>query len=240
MSKVLAAKYNRPDEIVGGILNKGTMMQFPGDSQKVSKSNCLTMLKVRRDLKKYAMESKLDSFYLSSIAGKCFNEVEYGRYIRESELDETAFQDDVRKAAALKRKTAIMNSTTVPGDTDKELSEAVKLRDLSDDESSDAETDKFSFVEHPKAVDHDPGSKRQRKHFFKFMEGVMSNQLHYSENQIKIVKRVKINMTYLQLSISIPTPKASLVSYQAVARFIRTPAESQQSHCNSVNTSARI
>ena len=130
----LRQKYNRPHKIVGAILNKGTMMQFPGDSQKVSKSNCLTMLEVRRDLKKYAMESKLDSFYLSSIAGKCFTEVEYGRYIRESELDETAFQEDVRKAAALKRKTAIMNSTTVPGDTDKELSEAAKLRDLSDDD----------------------------------------------------------------------------------------------------------
>ena len=56
----------------------------------------------------------------------------------------------------------------------------------------------FYFVEHPKAVDHDPGSKRQRKHFFKFMEGVMSailrwesNQLHFSENQIKNVKKSK-------------------------------------------------
>ena len=114
-------------------------------------------------------------------------------------MDETAFQDDVQKTAAVKRKAAIINSTTAPGDVDKELSEAAKLRELSDDEDSDAETDMFSFVEHPKAVDHDPGSKRQRKHFFKFIEGVMSairrwesNQLHYAENRpIKNAKKDK-------------------------------------------------
>ena len=119
--KYLHQKYNRPYEIVGAILSKGTKMQFTGDSNKISKSNCLTMLEIRRELKKYAMESKLDSFYLNSIAGKCFTEVEYGRYIRESEQDETVFQDDIRKVAAVKRKTTIMNSTAAPGDVDKEL-----------------------------------------------------------------------------------------------------------------------
>ena len=106
-----------------------------------------------------------------------------------------------------------MNSTTVPGDVDKELSDAAKLRELSDDEDSDAETDMFSFVEHPKAVEHDPGSKRQRKHFFKFIEGVMSsirhwegNQLHLSESQpVKNVKKGNKNDLFSTLNFNTST-----------------------------------
>ena len=55
---------NRPYEIISSILAKGTRMQIPGSDNKISKANCLTMLEIRRDLRKYNSEAKIDSFYL--------------------------------------------------------------------------------------------------------------------------------------------------------------------------------
>ena len=75
-----------------------------------------------------------------------------------------------------------MSSTAVPGDIDKYLALAAKARALSDD--SDAETDLFSFVAHSKCADADKGSKRQRRFFFKFIEGVMSAIRRLESNQL--------------------------------------------------------
>ena len=74
---------------------------------------------------------------------------------------------------------------------DKELAEAARVRGLESDgdaEDSDDDTELFSMVEHPKASDTDPNSKRHRRFFYKFLEEVLSsirswesNILHYSE-----------------------------------------------------------
>ena len=74
-NKYLIQKYNRPYEIISSILAKGTRMQAPGNDNKISKYNCLTMLEIRRDLWKYNSEAKTDSFYLTNVAGKCFTEI---------------------------------------------------------------------------------------------------------------------------------------------------------------------
>ena len=49
-NKYLIQKYNRPYEIISSILAKGTRMQAPGNDNKISKYNCLTMLEIRRYL----------------------------------------------------------------------------------------------------------------------------------------------------------------------------------------------
>ena len=67
-NKYLIQKYNRPYEIISSILAKGTRMHIPGSDNKISKANCLTMLEIRRDLRKYNSEAKIDSFYLSNVA----------------------------------------------------------------------------------------------------------------------------------------------------------------------------
>ena len=149
-NRYLIQKYNRPFEIISSILAKGTQMQVPGDSNKISKANCLTMIEIRRDLKKYNSEAKIDSFFISNVAGKCFTDTEYGRYVPESDRDDELFEEETKKALVL-QKTKLVSSTAVPGDIDKDLALAAKARALSDeDDDSDAEPDLFSFVAHSK------------------------------------------------------------------------------------------
>ena len=54
IQRYLKTKYNRPHEIVGSLLNKGTILPWPGENRKISKANCLILLEIILDLKKYA------------------------------------------------------------------------------------------------------------------------------------------------------------------------------------------
>ena len=90
------------------------------------------------------------------MAGKCFTEIEMGRYVRERDRNEALFEEESKRALALK-KTKLMSSTHIP-DLHKELDDAAKNRALSDDECSDAETELFSFVAQSKCADADHGS----------------------------------------------------------------------------------
>ena len=90
----------------------------------------------------------------------------------------------LRKRSLALKNTKLMSSTHVPGDIHKELDDAAKSRALSNDECSDAETELFRFVAHSKCADADLGSKRQRKFFFKFIEGVMSAIRRLESNQL--------------------------------------------------------
>ena len=56
------------------------------------------------------MESKLDSYYLRSIAGKAFTETEFGRYTRDLDREEALYYENIRKADITKR-MAVMHST---------------------------------------------------------------------------------------------------------------------------------
>ena len=50
---------------------------------KTSKANMLLMLEIRRDLRKLALEHKIDAFYIKTISIKVFTKEDYSRYIRE-------------------------------------------------------------------------------------------------------------------------------------------------------------
>ena len=123
------------------------------------------MLEIRRDLRKYHMQAKIDQYYISSVAPKCFTETEFARYIRERDRAENAHTEAVKKVEK-SRAEAVLHSTRVGGDEDsveRELAAADKDCGLEDDDDSDTETEILSIVEHPKAADSDPSNKRARR-----------------------------------------------------------------------------
>ena len=173
----LKSKYNKPHQLVGSVLKIGYDMNFPKDDRKVSKANCLVMLEIRRDLRKYHMQAKIDQFYISSVAPKCFTETEFARYIRERDRADNVHIETLKKAEKSKVE-AVLHSTRVNGDEDsveRELAAADKARGLEDDDDSDNETEILSIVEHPKEADSDPSNKRGRRFFFTFIEEVLSS-----------------------------------------------------------------
>ena len=94
----LKSKYNKPHQLVGSVLILGYDMKFPGDDRKTSKANCLLMLEIRRDLRKYNMQAKIDHFYISSVAPKFLTELEFARYIRERNRAEIAHVEATKAA----------------------------------------------------------------------------------------------------------------------------------------------
>jgi hypothetical protein len=108
--------------------------------------------------------------------------------------EEALYYENIRKTDITKQK-AVMHSTVhgtgADSVIDKELAEAARVRGLEsegDAEDSDDDTELFFMVEHPKASDTDPNSKRHRRFFYKCLEEVLSsirswesNILHYSE-----------------------------------------------------------
>ena len=70
--KYLREKYHRPQEVSASILAKGQRMKKAGECMKTSKANMLLMLEIRRDLRKLALEHKIDAFYIKTISIKVF------------------------------------------------------------------------------------------------------------------------------------------------------------------------
>ena len=66
--KYLKSRYHKPEELAAAILQRGHNMPYPGSSIGTSKQNMITICTVLRDLKKMALESKLDGSYLKLIA----------------------------------------------------------------------------------------------------------------------------------------------------------------------------
>ena len=75
----LKSKYNRPHQLVGSVLKIGYDLKPPGTDRKLSKANCLIVLEIRRDLKKYRMQAKIDLYYINTIAPRCLTEEEFSR-----------------------------------------------------------------------------------------------------------------------------------------------------------------
>ena len=174
----LKSKYNRPTQLVGSVLRIGYDMKFPKDDRKVSKVNCLEMLGIRRDLRKYNMQAKIDHFYMSSVAPKVFTEDEFTRFIRERDREENRHIEATKKAEKKAEKSRVLHSTHVNGDeesVDRELADIAKARNIESDDESDTETEILSIVEHPKEADSDPSNKRARRFFFNFIEEVLSS-----------------------------------------------------------------
>ena len=131
----------------------------------------LILLEVRRDLSKFGMKSRIDIFYINTVAPKVFTNTEYQRYVREEEVMENEFQEALRKAAI--RKSKLASSTKF----EEELDSAARARGLSEDEASDAESDctaAYSFVTHSKLPEED-GSQRARRFFYKFIDSCMTH-----------------------------------------------------------------
>ena len=105
-------------------------MKLPGEDRKISKANCLVMLEIWRDLRKYHMQAKIDHYYISSVAPKCFTETEFARYIRERDRAENAHTEAVKKGEK-SRAEALLHSTPVGGDegsVERELAAADRAR----------------------------------------------------------------------------------------------------------------
>ena len=62
VTKYLRDKYHLPQEVSASMLAKGQRMKKAGDCMKTSKANMLLMLETRRDLRKLALEHKIDAF----------------------------------------------------------------------------------------------------------------------------------------------------------------------------------
>ena len=169
--KYLRQKYHKPAEVASSILARGHRLTHAGDNLQKSKSNMLILLEVRRDLSKFGMKSRIDIFYINTVAPKVFTNTEYQRYVREEEAMENEFQETLRKAAIKKSKLA--SSTKF----EEELDSAARARGLSEDEASDAESDctaAYSFVTHSKLPEED-GSQRARRFFYKFIDSCMTH-----------------------------------------------------------------
>ena len=92
--KYLRQKYHKPAEVASCILARGHRLAPAGDNLQKSKANMLTLLEVRRDLSKFGMKSRIDIFYINTVAPKVFTNTEYQRYI----LEEEAMESDLKEA----------------------------------------------------------------------------------------------------------------------------------------------
>ena len=193
--KYLRDKYHRPQEVSASILAKGQRMKKAGDCMKTSKANMLLMLEIRRDLRKLALEHKIDAFYIKTISIKVFTKEDYSRYIREEADFEEKHLERIR---ALDRLRKSATSSRLPEDIENELREAEKIRNLSDEEDDDS-TSVFSFISH-RAVEEDSDNARTRKFFFKQIEKnlalirrIESTEFVIAEDQDNDAKKKKKN-----------------------------------------------
>jgi hypothetical protein len=138
--------------------------------------NMLIIMEICRDLKKCKMDTKIDSYYISTVALRIFTTSEMARYMREQSDMERLFEEESRKAASVKK-----HSTIIDGLAD---IDAI----ASDDEGSDAETAVYSFASNSEAVDQDIGSKRTRRFFFKFIEQSIAT-IRRMESNIQLLGR---------------------------------------------------
>ena len=89
----LKSKYNRPHQLVGSVLKLGYDLKPPGACKKTSKANCLIVLEIRRDLRKYRMQAKIDLYFINTIAPKCLTDDDYSRYIRARDRSDKAHSE---------------------------------------------------------------------------------------------------------------------------------------------------
>ena len=75
--KYLLQKYHKPAEVASCILACGYRLAPAGDNLQKSKANMLTLLEVRRDLAKFGMKSRIDIFYINTVAPNVFTNTEY-------------------------------------------------------------------------------------------------------------------------------------------------------------------
>ena len=193
--KYLREKYHRPQEVSASILAKGQRMKKAGECMKTSKANMLLMLEIRRDLRKLALEHKIDAFYIKTISIKVFTKEDYSRYIREEADFEEKHLERLRALERLRKSTT---SSRLPEDLENEIREAERIRNLSDEEDDDS-TSVFSFISH-KAVEEDSDNARTRKFFFKQIEKnlalirrIESTEFVIAEDQDSDAKKKKKN-----------------------------------------------
>ena len=104
--KYLTQKYDRPSELVSHVLATGANLPAAQDDTMM-KNNILTVLGIKRDLQKYKMVQRIDSYYISSVRVLVLTTAEMKRYVREKNLFDETNKIKVTLIAVLGHRTLV-------------------------------------------------------------------------------------------------------------------------------------
>ena len=189
--KYLKSRYHKPEELAAAILQRGHNMPYPGASIAVSKQNMITICTVLRDLKKMALESKLDGSYLKLVAKRVFTTHEYDLFLRAKDhendmrIERSRLKDRMKKTLAEAKTSSRVGAAAEAhvgacDDVWGEIDDAEDLRSFSDKESDEEDNISVFSIVSMKKIHEDRSNIRERKFFFKYIDKTLC---HYRNKE---------------------------------------------------------